>query len=98
MAMMDGFEQNAKASSHHSHSQITPLEKIPERSHFKVLSVTYNSLQHSQPFYLRELFTTQPTRSIRSSSCLTIYRHPITSILSLSSPTEPRPSVTAPRL
>src|SRR6218665_872889 len=40
--------------------------KIPERIHFKVMSLTYNSLQSSQPTYLRELFTIQPTRSTRS--------------------------------
>src|SRR6218665_2406351 len=37
--------------------------KINERIHFKVLSLTYNSLQSSQPTCLRELFTIQPTRS-----------------------------------
>src|SRR6218665_3722926 len=55
------------------HHHITPVLKslhwlkIPERIHFKVLSLTYNSLQSSQPTYLRELFTIQPTRSTRSS-------------------------------
>src|SRR6218665_3995300 len=53
------------------HHHITPVLKslhwlkIPERIHFKVLSLTYNSLQSSQPTYLRELFTIQPTRSTR---------------------------------
>src|SRR6218665_1951247 len=62
------------------HHHITPVLKslhwlkIPERIHFKVLSLTYNSLQSSQPTYLRELFTIQPTRSTRSSSCLTLSR------------------------
>src|SRR6218665_3795417 len=51
--------------------------KIPERIHFKVLSLTYNSLQSSQPTYLRELFTIHPTRSTRSSSCLTLSRPPV---------------------
>src|SRR6218665_3329709 len=58
--------------------------KIPERIHFKVLSLTYNSLQSSQPTYLRELFTIQPTRSTRSSSCLTLSRLPVTSHLMFS--------------
>src|SRR6218665_2379580 len=59
------------------HHRITPVLKslhwlkLPERIHFKVLSLTYNSLQSSQPTYLRELFTIQPTRSTQSSSCLT---------------------------
>src|SRR6218665_1338638 len=55
--------------------------KIPEYIHLKVLSVTYNSLQPSQPTYLCELLTIQPTRSIRSSSCLTLSRPPVTSLL-----------------
>src|SRR6218665_1722479 len=37
-----------------------------------LLSITYNSLQPPKPTYLRELFTIQPTRSTRSSSCLTL--------------------------
>src|SRR6218665_2932749 len=47
------------------HHHITPVLKslhwlkIPERIHFKVLSLTYNSLQSSQPTYLREPFTIQ---------------------------------------
>src|SRR6218665_602764 len=36
------------------------------------VSITYDSLQSSQPTYLLELFTIQPTRSTRSSSCLTL--------------------------
>src|SRR6218665_395990 len=52
--------------------------------------ITYNSLQASQPTYLRELFTIQPTRSTRSSSCHTLYRpRPVTSHLMFS--TEPYP-------
>jgi len=60
------------------HHHITPVPKslhwlkIPERIHFKVVSLTYNSLQSSQPTYLSELFTIQPTRYTRSSSCLTV--------------------------
>src|SRR6218665_2124543 len=62
------------------HHHITPVLKslhwlkIPERIHFKVLSLTYNYLQFSKPTYLRELFTIQPTRSTRSSSSLTLSR------------------------
>src|SRR6218665_1896132 len=64
------------------HHHITPVLKslhwlkIPERIHFKVLSLTYNSLQFFQPTYLRELFTMQPTRSTRSSSCLPLSQPP----------------------
>src|SRR6218665_3828983 len=72
------------------HHHITPVLKllhqlkIPEHIHFKFLSLTYNSLQPSQPTYLRELFTIQPTRSTRSSSCLTLSRPPVTSHLTFS--------------
>src|SRR6218665_2354089 len=83
------------------HHHITPVLKslhwlkIPERIPFKVLSLTCNSLQSSQPTFLRELFTIQPTRSTRSSSCLTLSRSPVTSQLTFS---ERAISVTAPRL
>src|SRR6218665_1585047 len=60
-----------------------------------VLSLTYNSLQSSQPTYLREIFTIQPTRSTRSSSCLTLSRPPVTSHLMFSNRAIP---ITAPRL
>src|SRR6218665_1458169 len=51
------------------HHHITPILislhwlKFQECIHFKVLSITYNTLQSSQPTYLREVFTIQPTRS-----------------------------------
>src|SRR6218665_2500435 len=83
------------------HHHITPVLKslhwlkITERIHFEVLSLIYNSLQSSQPTYLRELFTIQPTRSTRSSSCLTLSRPPVTSHLTFS---KRAISVTAPRL
>src|SRR6218665_770193 len=83
------------------HHHITPVLKslhwlkVPEHIHSKVLSVTYNSLQSSQPTYLRELFTIQPTRSPRSSSCLTLSRPPVNSHLPFS---KRAISVTAPRL
>src|SRR6218665_922332 len=83
------------------HRHITPVVKsfhwleIPERIHFKVLSLTYNSLQSPQPTYRRELFTIQPTPSTRSSSCFTLSRPPITSHLMFSSRAI---SITAPRL
>src|SRR6218665_2237918 len=62
------------------HHHITPVLKslhwlkFPERIHFKVLSLTFNSFQSSQVIYLREFFTIQPTRFTRSSSCLTLPR------------------------
>src|SRR6218665_3855513 len=57
------------------HHHITPVLKklhwlkIPERIEYKVISLTYNTLQSSQPsLYQRQLFTIQPPRSTRSSS------------------------------
>src|SRR6218665_150067 len=72
-----------KTSKHH---HITPVLKklhwlkIPERIEYKVISLTYNTLQSSQPSYLRQLFTIQPPRSTRSSSPLTLLLLPVTEI------------------
>ena len=55
--------------------------KIPERIEYKVISLTYNMLQSSQPSYLRQLFTIQPPRSTRPSSNLTLLRPSVTSSL-----------------
>src|SRR6218665_3831592 len=71
------------------HHHITPVLKtlhwlkIPERIHveYKVISLTYNTLQSSQPSYLRQLFTIQPPRS---SSTLTLLRPSVTSSLKFS--------------
>src|SRR6218665_1974785 len=81
------------------HPHITPVLKslhwlkFPEHIHFKVLSLIYNSLQYSQPTYLRKLFTIQPTRSTPSSSCLTLSRPLVTSYLIFSNRVV---SITAP--
>src|SRR6218665_3980867 len=72
------------------HHHITPVLKklhwlkIPERIEYKVISLTYNTPQSSQPSYLRQLFTIQPPRSTRSSSPLTLPRPPVTSSLKFS--------------
>jgi len=69
------------------HHHITPVLqklhwlKIPEQKEYKVISLTYNTLQSSQPSYLRQLFTIQPPRSTRSSSTLTLLRPSDTSSL-----------------
>ena len=69
------------------HHHITPVLKslnwlkIRERIEYKVISLTYNSLQTSQPSCLRQLFTVQPLRSTRSSSTLTLLRPTVTSSL-----------------
>src|SRR6218665_87612 len=54
------------------------------RIEYKVISLTYNTLQSSQPSYLRQLFTIQPPRSTRSSSTLTLLRPSVTSSLKFS--------------
>src|SRR6218665_922557 len=48
---------------HHIHPVPKSLHwlKIPERIHFKVLSLTYNSLQSSQPTHLRQPLPLPPT-------------------------------------
>src|SRR6218665_2405479 len=48
---------------------------------YKVISLTYNTLQTSKPSYLRQLFTIQPPRSTRSLSTLPLPRPSVTSSL-----------------
>jgi len=48
--------------------------KVPERSNVKVKSLTYNPLQYSLPTLFPELFSIQPTCSVRTSSCLSLLR------------------------
>jgi len=72
------------------HHHITPVHKklqwlkIPERIEYTSISLPYNTLQSSQPAYLRQLFTIQSFCSTRSSSALTLqaqsYYHLITKI------------------
>src|SRR6218665_3171467 len=66
------------------HHQITPVLKtlhwlkIPERIEYKVISLTYNTLQSAKPSYLHQLLTIQPPSSTRSSSTLTLLRPSVT--------------------
>jgi hypothetical protein len=46
--------------------------KIPQRIQYKILSLTYNSIQSSKPFSLYQLIRFQPPRSTRSSSYVTL--------------------------
>ena len=58
--------------------------KVPRRIHYKMVSlnlVTYNAIQTSQPSYIRQLFTIQPSRSTRSSSYLSLSLPPVSSSL-----------------
>src|SRR6218665_2689928 len=72
------------------HHHITPVLKtlhwlkIPERIEYKVIILTYNTLQSSQPSYLGQLFAIQQPRSTRSSSTLTLLRPSVTSSLKFS--------------
>src|SRR6218665_1801010 len=64
--------QSRKLPKHH---HITPVLKslhwlkIPQRIHYKIVSLTctYNTLQTSQPSYIRQLVTNQPPVIIISS-------------------------------
>jgi len=76
-----------KTTKHH---HVTPVIKklhwlkIPERIEYKAISLTYNPLQSSQPSYLRQLFTIQPSHSMRSFSALTVLHPSVTSSLKFS--------------
>ena len=48
--------------------------KITERIHYKILSLTYKSLQYNQPTSLSSLLTIQKARSTRSSAVVTLLR------------------------
>ena len=48
--------------------------KIGERMHYKIISLTYDSLHASQPKYLRKLINIKPAGSTRSSNLLTLLR------------------------
>jgi hypothetical protein len=48
--------------------------KIRERINYKLLSITYNLLQHHQPSYLRFLINVKPPGSTRSTSSITLCR------------------------
>jgi exonuclease III len=58
--------------------------KINERIQYKVLSLTYKSLQTGHPSYLRSLLSFTPNRSTRSSSLITLNRPTNTSRLRIS--------------
>ena len=48
--------------------------KIEQRIQYKILSLTYKSLQYNKPSSISDLFTIQPTRSTRSSAVVTLQR------------------------
>jgi len=59
------------------------LLKINERIKYKVLSLTYKSLNTGQPSYLRSLLSSPSHRCTRSSSCITFSRPFLTSHLKI---------------
>ena len=48
--------------------------KITQRIQYKILSLTYKSLQYNEPSSISDLLTIQPTRSTRSSAVVTLQR------------------------
>ena len=46
--------------------------KITQRIQYKILSLTYKSLQYNKPSTISDLLTIQPTRSTRSSAVVTL--------------------------
>ena len=48
--------------------------KIEQRIQYKILSLTYKSLQYNKPSPISDLLTIQPTRSTRSSAVVTLQR------------------------
>ena len=58
--------------------------KITQRIQYKILSLTYKSLQYNKPSSISDLLTIQPTRSTRSSAFVTLQRPPNPSRLKIS--------------
>src|SRR5664279_1624890 len=57
--------------------------KINQRIHYKILSLTYKTLQSNQPTYLYSLLAVQTNNITRSSSVLTLCRPTVTSRLKI---------------
>src|SRR6218665_1723535 len=55
--------------------------KVPQRIHYKIVSVTYNTPHTSRSSYRRQLLTIQPPGYIRSSLSLYLSRPPVSSSL-----------------
>ena len=61
---------------HHITSHLKSLHwlKITQRIQYKILSLTYKSLQYNKPSSISDLLTIQSTRSTRSSAVVTLQR------------------------
>ena len=85
--MVNPMYTNIAVTKTPKHHHITPVLKslhwlkVPQRIHYKIVSLTYNALQTSKPSYIRQLFTIQPPGSTRSSSYLSLSRPPVSSSL-----------------
>ena len=68
--------KNSKKKFHHitPHLKSLPWLKITQRIQYKILSLTYKSLQYNKPSSISDLLTIQPTRSTRSSAVVTLQR------------------------
>src|SRR6218665_496747 len=55
--------------------------KVPQRLRSKIVSLIYNTLQTSQPSYVRQLLTIQRPGSTRSSLYLSLSQPPVSSSL-----------------
>ena len=78
--------ENSQTSPHNSCTKITALViTVPQGIHYKIVSLTNNNLQTSQPSYIRQLVTIQPSRSTRSKDAhhyyISLYRPPVSSSL-----------------
>ena len=56
------------------HLKSLPWLKITQRIQYKILSLTYKSLQFKQPSSILDLLKIQPTHSTRSSAVVTLQR------------------------
>lgn len=84
--------QNAAAravSNSRNHDHITPILKslhwlkIRERIQYKVISLTYNTIQTGQPLYLRNLLSPQSSTRTRSADAITLSRPTVSSRLKI---------------
>ena len=55
--------------------------KVAQCLHYKIVSLTYNTVGTSQPFYICQLLSIQPPGSTRSSWYLSLSRPPVASTL-----------------
>ena len=65
--------------NHHISLPFSNPSTLNERIEYKLLSLTCKVLSTSQPSYLNNLISVQPSRSTRSSSVVTLSRPPIIS-------------------